>query len=385
MAAVANAIARPSESSPARQFELLLACCSNAYANASPEMFAGFEGESFAELAIRHGVLPRVYERVASIGIPGKLRDTLRCRFETHTRRALCLTSELVRIIDHLYARDISVLPYKGPVLAQMLYGNIAARQFGDLDLLVRSSDVGRVKTALQELGFTPTLQLSARGERAYVRSGYEYVFDRGRERNLVELHWRVAPRFYAVDFDIDGLFERSVSVELAGRSIATLCPEDLLLVLCVHAAKHAWTNLSWLCDVGALADKVDWAVVSERARQLAIERVVAITFLLANTLLGAEISVISCDDHAASITNELAVVMREGRELDVESRDYFRLMTQVRERWRDRLRFVLRLAVTPTVTEWRSVRLPEKLFPLYTLVRVARVAARLRSGPSRQ
>src|SRR5947208_1910784 len=127
MAAVANAIAVRRGASPRRAFELLLACCSDA----CEIDFAGIDEEAFADLATRHGVLPRVYERTAHVDIPGKLRDTLRSRFENHTRRALCLTSELVRIVDHLHARDVSVLPYKGPVLAQMLYGNVAARQFG--------------------------------------------------------------------------------------------------------------------------------------------------------------------------------------------------------------------------------------------------------------
>lgn len=266
-------------------------------------------------------------------------------------------------------------MPYKGAVLAQMLYGDVAARQFGDLDLLVRRRDVAAGKSALQEIGYTCALQLSEDEERAYVRSGYEYVFDRGCEKNLIELHWRIVPRFYAVEFDIDALFERSVAVQLAGRSVATLGPEDLLLVLCVHAAKHGWTKLSWLSDLVALGETVDWTVVNERAKRLGIQRIVGISFALAKMLSCGSLHIE--DKEAVAIASELETFMRAGMEIDVGAADYFRLMMRVRERWWDRVRFLSRLAFTPGVREWRSVRLPGSLFPAYRLVRMWRLVSK--------
>ena len=63
---------------------------------------------------------------------------------------------------------------------------------------------------------------------------------------------------------------------------------------------------------------------------------------------------------------------------VDVESWEYFRGMMRLRERRRDRMRFLWRLALTPGPGEWKSVRLPAPLFPLYRLVRLSRLAARL-------
>ena len=65
-------------------------------------------------------------------------------------------------------------------------------------------------------------------------------------------------------------------------------------------------------------------------------------------------------------------------RELDPESFSYFRLIMRVRERRRDRSRFLSRLLLTPGVGEWESVQLPDSLFPLYRAVRLLRVARRL-------
>jgi len=55
----------------------------------------------------------------------------------------------------------------------------------------------------------------------------------------------------------------------------------------------------------------------------------------------------------------------------------YFRLMMRLRERRADRVRFLTRLTFTPGPGEWEAVRLPKSLFPLYRVVRLARLAAR--------
>lgn len=132
--------------------------------------------------------------------------------------------------------------------------------------MLIHAAEVPRAKAALAELGYTPGLDLTPQEERAYLASGYEYTFDSAQGRNLLELQWQILPRFYSVDFAVDGLFDRAQTVTVAGRSLQTLNAEDLMLVLCVHAAKHAWVQLSWLCDIDQLArsQRVKWDAVTQ-------------------------------------------------------------------------------------------------------------------------
>ena len=114
---------------------------------------------------------------------------------------------ELLNIHRHLAARGLEVLPYKGPSLAETLYGNVALRQFSDLDLLIRRHDVLKVKAALAELGYEPGLQLTQSAEHAYLKSGYECTFDSVQGRNLVEIKWQILPRFYSIGFAVDDFF----------------------------------------------------------------------------------------------------------------------------------------------------------------------------------
>jgi hypothetical protein len=55
--------------------------------------------------------------------------------------------------------------------------------------------------------------------------------------------------------------------------------------------------------------------------------------------------------------------------------------MVLLRECWQDRARLLWRLTVTPSVSEWSAVQLPQPLQPLYRLLRLSRLAKRLASG----
>jgi hypothetical protein len=71
----------------------------------------------------------------------------LRNYFHANAQRNLFLTQELLKLLTLFKTNGISAIPYKGPVLAVAVYGNLALRQFGDLDILVHKRDVLRAKT----------------------------------------------------------------------------------------------------------------------------------------------------------------------------------------------------------------------------------------------
>jgi len=154
------------------------------------------------------------------------------------------------------------------------------------------------------------------------------------------------------------------------------------VLVLCAHAAKHAWIQLSWLCDLARLVQSkpVQWEVVQQQAESLGIERVVNASFLLAQQLLGVDTPALlqTRTNQVESLTARILPVLCGGKEISPESIPYFKMMMESRERRSDRLRFLWRLAVTPGIGEWSAVRLPSPLFPLYRGVRAVRLAARL-------
>ncbi len=341
-------------------------------------------------LADNHGTSSLLYQSLSRVSdmVPSAVLEALRQRYEKNVYKSLFLTNELIRILDCLEAIGIEVVPYKGVVLSEVYYGDMALRQSGDIDLFVRSRDVARIKSAVRELGYIVRVPIPEDAEQDYIASGYECTFDSPAGKNLLELQWALQPRFYAVDYDMDGLFERAVNVEVAGRRMKTPSSEDLLLVLSVHAAKHVWGRLIWLCDIAQLLKlgNLNWDSVQARGRAIGIERILHVTLLLVNRLLAtpipAPVEGPIRDDRAAGVfADTIAVDVGRGVTYEEQQVSYFRLMMQLRERKADRLRFLTRLTFTPGPGEWDAVRLPRRLFPLYRLVRLARLASRFARG----
>jgi putative nucleotidyltransferase-like protein len=382
--------------SPGSEWDLLLTLIS-----ASPEKVDDLSGRvqrnadwpKLLRLADHHGVSSLLYQSLLRMGdstAPAEVMQSLRRRHDINVHKCLFLTRELVRILDNLDSLGIEVMPYKGAVQSQILYGDMALRQSGDMDLLVHGSDLPRIKNGVSELGYTPHLTLSEAAERAYVRSGYECTFDHAGGRNLLETQWALQPSFYSVDFDMSGLFSRAVTVSVAGRQVKTPSPEDLLLILSLHGAKHVWGRLIWLCDIAQITKQPDlnWDLIISQAKALGIERIMHITLLLAKGLLEAEIppslnNTLLNDSASCTLADGIRIEIANGVSRSVESLAYFKLMIRVRERRGDRLRFLRRLTFTPGTGEWEAIQLPTRLFPLYRVVRLWRLGARLFRGRS--
>src|SRR5205807_527326 len=160
-------------------------------------------------------------------------------------------------------SRNIFAVPYKGPVLAESAYGDVALRTFSDLDFLISPASVAAATQALNDLGYHPSHVLTPSVERFWFRNGYECSFDGPAGKYLVELQWSVLPRFYVVPLHNDELVKRAVRSWFSGRELPCLSAEDSLLVLCLHAAKHLWMRLLWVCDIAETirTKPVDWNV----------------------------------------------------------------------------------------------------------------------------
>jgi hypothetical protein len=350
------------------------------------ELATSLAWDAFVDLVDQHGMSSLVYQGFMQItdAVPACVLANLRKRNQQNIVKSLFLIRELIRILDRLQPLGIEVIPYKGVVLSQMVYGDAALRQSGDIDLFVRKHDVEAIKQAVCELGFVPRFTIPAAAERDFLAAGYELTFDSPAGKNLLELQWSLQPHFYAVDFDMEGLFRRAVSVSVTGYAMKTPAPEDLFIVLAVHAAKHVWGRLIWLCDIAQILRQyeLDWQSIRRRATELGIERMLSVTLLLANRLLQATIpnawqETIADDKTATDFAHEISLAIARGTTYEDQQVAYFRLMMRLRERRIDRVRFLTRLAFTPGPGEWDAVSLPKPLFPFYRLVRLGRLAAR--------
>jgi hypothetical protein len=369
------------------EWQLLLTACSRVSAEEKKTRIdAIFQRQldwpALLALAERHGVQPLLHQAVALFkSIPVDVSRTLNQNYESNLHKSLLLSRELIRILDHLASLRIDAMPYKGLAVAEALYGDIALRQSGDIDLLIHREDFPRVLHAALELGYTAHTTFSPAHENSHLQSGYECSFDGAAGPNLLEVQWAIQPKFYAIDFDMPALFTRATTLNVAGVSMKSLRTEDMLLVLAAHAAKHVWGRLIWLSDLARIFNlpNLDWNNIISEARKLGIVRILQVSAFLSQNLLASKIPapLISTDSAIFQLAGEIQSHITGESTYNVESLAYFRLMMRLRERPADRRRFLRRLVLTPGPGEWNAIRLPHPLFPLYRVVRLFRLAAR--------
>jgi hypothetical protein len=247
----------------------------------------------FLKCGHRHRVLPLIYasfKKHFADRVPAEVLEGLRTRYLANLTTSIIQSRALFRITSLLHDASIPVLAFKGPTLGALAYGNMALRQSGDLDLLVLRKDIHKVATLLHSLGCRPYLPLPPRREAYYHQHHHEHLFFDDELHVSLDIHWALMPPYYSFSMDTRELMERSTTVVLDGKAIPTLGPEDLLLFLCLHGAKHRWEHLSWICDIRELLNAkpdMDWEEVHRNAGHLGLQRMLALGLELSRTLLG--------------------------------------------------------------------------------------------------
>jgi hypothetical protein len=372
-----------------REAEFLLACVS-AYATGAKAgrvvepAGCDLDWELVARMAAWHAVGPILYRVLSGCpeNVPAAILDDLRRRFRANAMRNAYLASELVQITSLLKEKEVPVIAFKGPVLARAAYGDLSLREFIDLDILVRPSDLRMTRDLLFSQGYRSRFSGLGEKERDFFLWGEEPF---GNKDGLVwiDVHWQMNPQYFAYAPEGDALWRRTVPVELQGATVNTLSTSDLLLHLCVHGAKHGWTALGWICDVAVLAHfdpGLEWPRMMAEATSLGGRRLLLLGLYLAYDLLGAAIPdelISMARDDGVTVNIAARVKRRMFGNIGERASVFQEWMVPMRaiESTRARVRYVAGRALSPTVDDWELVRLPRPLFPLYYLLHPVRLA----------
>jgi Uncharacterised nucleotidyltransferase len=360
-------------------------------ANSCPEDVSAFaeltrkmaSWEAIIDAARRHGVAPLLYRRLAANEqfVPPEALRLARSEFERNAFHCITNAEELLEILRAFERAGIRAMPFKGVVLGVSAYGDLTARNAGDLDLLVDYHDLLAGTQILKSRGFElkTTVQPDGSPEAEFY---FEYHFERASDGLVVELRWRLEltqPR-YRYDLGIDWVWPRRRTVLLAGAEVPNLDPVSSLLVLCMHGSKHVWSRLIWVCDVAKLLESepgMDWDRAQQEAKRVGLWRCLALGALLARRIGGAEIP---------SATLRTFESSRTVRELaDFLDANLFAAPPKMPPGWipynlrilgfQDLIGVVLSSGILrPNARDRAVVRLPKALEPLYYLIRPFRV-----------
>ncbi|MBI9070764.1 MAG: nucleotidyltransferase family protein [Melioribacteraceae bacterium] len=206
------------------------------------------------------------------------------------------LLDELDLVAEKLNKKDIKIVALKNAGIAKGIYKNSACSPMGDIDLLVSVKDFRKAHEVLiNELGYTFKFRSEFEEEDledAFRGGGTEYYKDVNGYKVWLELQWRpIAGRWIQPENEPDGEELLKRSVEISDSKVRILCPEDNLLQVALHTAKHSYVRAPGFrlhSDVDRIVryTKVNWERFLEQVIKLKLKTAVYFSLGFAKTLL---------------------------------------------------------------------------------------------------
>ncbi|MFN8443063.1 MAG: nucleotidyltransferase family protein [Caldilineaceae bacterium] len=255
--------------------------------------------QALVALAVEQQVAALLYHRLKThnceAALPSEIRQLLQKSHRVNASRNMQIYHALGQLLAALQKQQIPVLVLKGAHLGATVYESIALRSMVDMDILVQEANIMTAVEQLHALGYQP--ETPWRSLDAYLTYRHHVPpFIHPNKVPVIELHWQVTPpnRGYAIP--VEQLWSHRRAAMLNGISAEGLCPEDLLIHVCVHATYHHWFQhgVRSLCDIAELlryyGDTLDWETVRARAAAWQCERGVYLALSAAQQLLGVDI-----------------------------------------------------------------------------------------------
>jgi hypothetical protein len=278
---------RAASPEPAHELALLLAGTAAARARHGDrilELRADVDFEALTTFLRAQGMLALIGERIEQLAAPAppeRFREPVRAHALAARRQGVHQQMLTVRLIAALDDAGIRVLPLKGPLLGERLYGDVGARVSADVDLLVARPDLACAVDVVTGLGYRRHAAHLADATLPTLHAGLVHA-----ELPPVELHWRV--HWYEERFSADMLARSAPGPD------GCLLPQpvDELAELLLLYARDGFAGLRLLSDVAAWWDRYATEVGRDGIAEIAATypataRALASATLVAERLVG--------------------------------------------------------------------------------------------------
>ena len=278
---------------PDPEIKLLLRCLKDDAQEIRSRHLAALGPEEWQALittAKRHRVTPILYHTLNRAGLtvsaPSDVAEELKRSYYANAQRNMLAYRQLENIVRDLNKLNIPVILLKGAHLAKYVYGNIALRVMADLDLLVRSEDIGPACGVLINHGYQAPL------DGLGISEMHAPPF-RNENQDKIELHFNIADAELCKRFDVEDFWQRAQPMAVGDATALALAPEDNMLHICIHSSiGHCFDNaMRALLDLRQIVEHygttLDWDRLIHTARQLRVTNALYFMLVSARNLLG--------------------------------------------------------------------------------------------------
>jgi len=335
--------------------------------------------------AYAHGLLPLLHKHLSTAAaeiVPGHFLARLKRESVANSQSVLHLVGKQLRLYKLFKENSIPVALFKGPLLAELAYGEIALRQAGDIDVLIAREHFATARALLESLGYEMTPQLTIAQLASHLSNHCEIQFMRDEWFTVVDLHWDLAPRSFVFGLKADEVLSRLQTVALAGTAVQTFGAEDLVLYQTMHGAKHLWRRLEWISSLAEslrAMPAIDWGTIAGRAARARATRMLALGLRLVEKFSDVHIpaDVLTTIDSDRTMERMASKI---GEEIFVsfgaaDSTETNLYNLRIMDRKRDALVSGLRSIFVPTLPDWQTLALPASLHSLYYAYRPLRLS----------
>lgn len=263
------------------------------------------------EKAIIHNLAPLLYYNLNEVNslLPSQeVHDILKYSYNSILRQRLVGWKEFKEVLRCFEKDDIKIIALKGLSLAETIYPDPALRPTGDLDLLIEKKSLSKVRKKLSEIGFT---QVCTFHSTEFVTEVGNSVPFYGKEDQIpIDIHWHIIKYPYSKYINIDEFWDTAVSKKANELEFLVLSPENQLINLCLHCAKHGYLHLLGFVDISEFihtySNNLDWELFLEKVNEYRIQEPIHQVLSIVKTTFNAPLPKFVLTELTASSSSSL-------------------------------------------------------------------------------
>jgi len=195
----------------------------------------------------------------------------------------------------------ISVITFKGPVLAELAYDDLGLRPMRDWDILIKPKDFPKADELLEKkFNYLKRFQLKHPFTASITPYRNSILYHKINSfPKHIHLYWHLInllPYNNAIleKFNMEKVWQDSRTANLGDMETRILSIEHHLIYLCIHALNHGYRPLLLLCDINELIEKnkdgIDWNNLIGQASDFGLSKQVYYGLHLTSEILKTDI-----------------------------------------------------------------------------------------------
>lgn len=355
-----------------------------------------FSWEKCYQQSINHQITPLVWHQLKKrddLSIPPYIYQAFDDFCKKNNRKASIHNLEIAKIARVFAQQDISFFAFKGMTLALHTYGSLSLRHAGDIDLMLLDVEMLPAADALiLALGYeryqSHPKNLTPKQKKYFYKLYKDIVYVHPISGIILELHHRWLLYEELFPMAVKDAWKKRQTMTLSNTKISYLNPYDHLLYLFCHGAISVWFRAKWLADIAVIIKdwrQSDFQILRDYADKLGITKMVFTGLLLSNRYYSVpnndSLSVFQQGYKIESVENACRYVSRQIITQSILIMHTKKMVHKVPDSYqyiqyhlglRDNIRYKknLLLVHAANIDDWKIIKLPDRLFFLYFLLR---------------